>query len=276
MSTIKEKLQAIKALFNTTPPPAPNANAPQTHTGTPSATNLPTGNPMQPQTKQADMIANVVGYPIDGLQPIYTDISDDSIAGLDANDYVFTDEMMSTPYADGNYTVTGTDFSFTVSGGQIVSIDNPSGMGCGEPLADIDEPVEPVTIEVPEVVSPESMKQMCEKFAVGTPEERIANLEKIVKLLFEYNYGWQLREAEQKAQLNEATVAYNTLKTQFSKQEAFSKEVLELVELVANQSTASPTTLPENKKEGFVAKKEAQIAKMAEAIKEAKSKQKFS
>jgi hypothetical protein len=247
MSTIKEKLQAIKAIFSATPPPAPNSNAPQTHTGVPSATNPPTGNPTHPETKQADMIANVVGYPIDGLQPIYTDISDDSIAGLDVNDYVFTDESMAVPYADGTYTVTGTDFSFTVSGGQIVSIDNPSGSGAGEPLADIDEPVisivppAPTTTDIPvkPTVSPESMKQMYAK------QESLET---------------QIRE----------------LKTQLSKQELFSKEVLELVEMVANQPTANPTTLPEPKKEGFLSKKEAQLEKMAKAITELKKKQKFS
>jgi hypothetical protein len=242
MSTIKEKLQAIKALFNTTPPPAPNANAPQTHTGTPSATNPPTGNPLQPVTEPAKMIANVVGYPVIDAQPIYTDISDDSIAGLDVNDYVFTDESMAVPYLDGTYTVTGTDFSFTVSGGQIVSIDNPSGSGAGEPLADIDEPVIPVTVEIEKeapTVSPESMKQMYSK------------------------------QESLEAQIAE-------LKSHLSKQVEFSKQVLELVELVANQSTTIPATLPEPKKEGFVAKKEAQLQKMAAAIKEAKSKQKFS
>jgi hypothetical protein len=109
-------------------------------------------------------------------------------------------------------------------------------MGCGEPLTDIDEPVIPVTATVPvtnPVVSPESMKQMYSK------QESL-----------------------------EAQLA--TLKVQLSKQEVFSKEVLELVELVANQATATPTTLPEPKKEGFLSKKEAQLEKMAKAIAAAK------
>lgn len=245
MSTIKEKLQSIKAIFNTTPPPAPSGAALAPHTGEPSATNPPTGNPLQPETKPAEMIANVVGYPVDGAIPIYTDISDDSIAGLDANDYVFTDESMAVPYVDGTYMVTGTDFSFTVSGGQIVSIEDPHGMGCGEPLADIDiasaVPPAPTTTDIPvkPTVSPESMKVMCAK--QETLEAQVVELKK-----------------------------------HLGKQVEFSKQVLELVELMANQSTAIPATLPEPKKDGFNSKKEARLQVMAEAIAEAKKKQKFS
>ena len=230
MSTIKEKLQAIKEMFSATPPPKSEAPLAAEDTTAPAA-----------------MIANVVGYPVDGGAPVYTDISDDNIAGLDANDYVFTDELMATPYADGTYTVTGTDFGFTVSGGQIVSITNPSGSGAGQPLADIDAPMAsivppaPTTTDVPvkPMVSPEAMKNMYAKHE---------SLE---------------------AQIVE-------LKAHLGKQVEFSKQVLELVEMVANQPKAEPQTLPEPKKDGFNARKEAQLEKMAKAIAEAKSKQKFS
>jgi hypothetical protein len=230
MSTIKEKLQAIKEMFSATPPPKSEAPLAAEDTTAPAA-----------------MIANVVGYPVDGGAPVYTDISDDSIAGLDANDYVFTDESMATPYADGTYTVTGTDFGFTVSGGQIVSITNPSGSGAGQPLADIDAPMAsvvppaPTTTDVPvkPMVSPEAMKNMYAK------------------------------QDDLKAQIEALTL-------KLAKQESFSKQVLELVEMVANQPKAEPQTLPEPKKDGFNARKEAQLEKMAKAIAEAKSKQKFS
>ena len=230
MSTIKEKLQAIKEMFSATPP-------------------APIVAPVQAEdtTAPAAMIANVVGYPVDGGAPVYTDISDDNIAGLDANDYVFTDESMATPYADGTYTVTGTDFGFTVSGGQIVSITNPSGSGAGQPLADIDAPMAsavppaPTTTDVPvkPMVSPEAMKVMYAK------------------------------QDDLKAQIEALTL-------KLAKQESFSKQVLELVEMLANQPKAEPQTLPDPKKDGFNARKEAQLEKMAKAIAEAKSKQKFS
>jgi hypothetical protein len=231
MSTIKEKLQAIKEMFSATPP-------------------APIVTPVQAEdtTAPAAMIANVVGYPVDGGAPVYTDISDDNIAGLDANDYVFTDESMATPYPDGIYNVTGTDFGFTVSGGQIVSITNPSGSGAGQPLPDVDMaaqpsavPPAPTTTDVPvkPTVSPEAMKALYSKHK---------SLE---------------------AQIVE-------LKAHLGKQVEFSKQVLELVELMAGQPTAQPQTLPEPKKDGFNARKEAQLEKMAKAIAEAKSKQKFS
>jgi hypothetical protein len=232
MSTIKEKLQAIKEMFSAVPP-------------APIVAPVQAEEPVTP----AAMIANVVGYPVDGGQPVYTDISDDSIAGLDANDYVFTNESMATPYPDGTYNVTGTDFGFTISGGVIVSITNPSGTGAGQPLADIDEPVNaasvvppaPTTTDIPvkPTVSPEAMKIMAAKHE----------------------------------DLNKEIAS---LKVQLAKQESFSKKVFELLEMVAAQPAAQPQTLPEPKKDGFNARKEAQLEKMALAIKAAKEKQKFS
>ena len=67
-----------------------------------------------------------------------------------------------------------------------------------------------------------------------------------------------------------AVQAYKTLNAQFAKQQDFSKQVLDLVEMMANQPTASPVTVPESKKESFNSKKEAQLEKMAKAIAEAK------
>jgi len=233
MSSIKEKLLAIKALFNTAPPPAPS----------------PAPLAAKDNIAPAAMTANLVGYPVDGGMPIYTDISDDSIAGLDANDYVFTDESMGTPYPDGTYNVTGTDFGFTVTGGCITNITNPSGTGAGQPLPDVDieaakesmVPPPPTTTDVPvkpAAVTPESMKQMYA--SQDTLKAKVLELE-----------------------------------AKLTNQEAFSKQVLELVEMVANVPTSIPATLPENKKEGFNSRKEAQLQKMAEAISEAKKRKKI-
>ena len=233
MSTIKEKLEAIKAIFSATPP-----------AGFVAPVVAPVVAPIKADDDAAGAMAAVpVGYPVDGGVPIYTDISDDQIPGLDANDYVFTDENMTTSYPDGTYNITGTDFGFTVSGGQIVSITNPSGSGPGEPIADIDEPVVPATTVVDAAkpmpaptapaVTPESMKVMYSK------QE---DLKKEIEVL----------------------------KLQLSKQENFSEQVLELVEMMANQPTTSPVTVPESKKEGFLSKKEANLQKMANAMAEAK------
>ena len=226
MSTIKEKLQAIKAIFNTTPP-----------AGFVAPIVAPVVEPVKAEDEGA-MAACPVGYPVDGGLPIYTDISDDNVPGLDANDYVFTDEAMTTPYPDGTYNITGTDFGFTVTGSQVTMITNPSGSGAGEPIAAVQAPM-PVTTPIDAakpivpLVTPEAMKMMYSK-----QEDLKKEIEGV--------------------------------KLQLSKQENISKQVLDLVEMMANQPTASPVTVPESKKESFNSKKEAQLEKMAKAIAEAK------
>lgn len=51
---------------------------------------------------------NMTAYKVDveGGDPMYTDISDDGIEGLDVADAVYSDEAMTTAYPDGDYTLT--------------------------------------------------------------------------------------------------------------------------------------------------------------------------
>lgn len=114
-------------------------------------------------------------------------------------------------------------------------------------------------IEAPEAapatpVTPDQMRAFIQKFAVGTPEERLANIEAMLKPMFESTFGWELREAEMKAGKDAAMTAYQTLKTQFDEQkqqlEAISKtsdsykalfsEMFNVVEAIAKAPVAQP------------------------------------
>lgn len=90
----KEILKKIKAVFDGTqvlPPVAPIVPAPQ---------------PVKLATN----------YPVDGGQPVYVDST------IDVGVPAFSDEALTTPYPDGTFTVTGTQFSFTVAAGAVTAV----------------------------------------------------------------------------------------------------------------------------------------------------------
>lgn len=67
--------------------------------------------------------------------------------------------------------------------------------------------VAPTETEI-DMSQPNAVKSLFEKFATGSPEERIANLETVAKALFEDRFGWQLREAQDKANRDAAIKVY--------------------------------------------------------------------
>lgn len=82
------------------------------------------------------------------------------------------------------------------------------------PVVDTQQQQAPPPTPQPPVTTPQqqmqAMKEAVEKFAAGTPEERLANLEVIAKAVMEYCFGWELRKAEEEAQRNAAIAVYRT------------------------------------------------------------------
>lgn len=60
---------------------------------------------------------------VPGGVPIFTDISDDGIEGIDPNDKVFTDSTLTTPYPDGTYTLE--DGTIVIVAGGVVTTVTP-------------------------------------------------------------------------------------------------------------------------------------------------------
>lgn len=281
---IKLALAAVKAVFDGPPAPAPAA---------PASTST----------------AVVFSWPVDGGSTVYVDCTSDGIPGIDQSDMVYTDPALTQPYPDGTYTVTGTQFGFTVASGAVTTVTDAAGTGPGVPLEQsgqaaptdlakppvppVAKPVVPAAPPAPAPVTqmskldmtPEGMAAMFAAFSTGTPEDRIANLELVCKALMEYNFGWQIREAQQKLTADEAINIYKVdlvnaqsqldgAKTQLAKQDTKLTQLFALVEAIAEIPSADPKTLTGPRKDVFdkVNKKEERLQAIADAISASKKK----
>jgi hypothetical protein len=265
--TAKEILSKIKAVFD----------APPVET---------------PTTQQT-----ISAYLIDGSGPIYVDNSDDGIADIDSNDKVYSDAALTTPYPDGTYNVTGTTFGFTIAGGIVTAVNDVAGTGPGTPVdpATLAKPTPPPapapTPPTPVTLTAEAVAAMYAKFATGTPEERLANLETMIKALMECNFGYQIRQGQEdqaiqvyKNSLAPVQAAVATAKTQMeaankkiddqekaiTKQNEVIKGMFEFMEALAKEPVAEPKTISPQKKEKFekAAKTESRFERMAALLKE--------
>lgn len=100
-----------------------------------------------------------------------------------------------TPAPDGSYDLTGEPArTIVVKDGKI---------------ADVIEVVASVDPVMPEGFS-EAFKKASTKFATGTAEERLANLEIVCKALGEYNFGWEIREQKNKSEREQAILVLTT------------------------------------------------------------------
>jgi hypothetical protein len=263
--TAKEKIQtilaAVKLAFDVTPAPPAIAD---------------------PAAPAATTTAVVFSYGIDGGSTVYVDCTDDGIADIDANDKVYTDPALTQPYPDGTYKVTGTDFGFTVAGGIVTGVTDADGTGPGVPLEQAaamatppPPPAAPPAPPAPKTMptaaqmatmQPEEITKVVTEcfasFATGSSDDRIANLELVCKALMEYNFGWQIREAQQKQTADAAINIYKvdlvnaqsdlaTAKTQLAKQDEKLKGLFSLVEVMAEIPSAEPRTLTGPRKEVF-------------------------
>jgi hypothetical protein len=288
--TAKEKVQsilaAVKAAFDA-PPAPPAAPAPAAPVDTSTAV--------------------VFSYPVDGGSTVYVDCSDDGVADIDANDKVYTDPALTQPYPDGTYKVTGTDFGFTVASGLVTVVADADGTGPGLPLEQQSAapdpnamakppapapapapaplaPPAPKTTQMSEM-TPEGMAAVFAAFATGTPEDRIANLELVCKALMEYNFGWQIRQAQEAASTTEAINIYKqdlataqaqvtAAKTKMESQEVKLKGLFDLMEALVEIPSADPKTVTGARKEVFDKHnaKEQRLQAMSDAIKAARNK----
>lgn len=207
MSTKKNLLDRIKAAF----------------AGEPMMPSMP-AMPAMPQAPTAPMV--MYSFPVDNADPIFVDCSDNGIACIDPNDMVYTDAAMTSPYPDGTYNVTGTQFGFTVANGMVTAITDAAGTGAGNPL----EMTAPPQVEPPAPVPPTPV----------TTEPKMGS------------YAAQ----------NDLTITNLKL----AKHEEAINALFKLCEMLLNQPTTDPKTLPENKKDGFAAKKEASLQAKADAL----------
>lgn len=258
MSTAKELLAKIKkALFDdmTPPPPAPAPLAP------------PVGTPYTLQDGSQISIVQA------GDTPAIGDVVTIAGALAPAASYTLQDGSSLTTDA------TGTITAYTAA----TPVTTAVPAAAAAPVATPAPAAVPAQAAPKFEMTPENAAAMYESFGTGTPEEQIANLQVVCKALMEYNFGWQIREAQQKATADEAINIYKTdliraqtsmtsQKETIDKQDLKLKALFELVEQLVEVPTADPTTLTGNKKDKFSKTQQAEdkFKRIADGLKKVK------
>lgn len=190
-------------------------------------------------------------------------------------DYTLADGTVLTVSSlevGGSATINGAPapaMDYTLPDTTIVSVDATGKITAVTPPA---APAPAPGMDMSQIKTPEQLNAAMQKFAVGTPEERVANLETICKALMEYNFGWQIREAQDAATRAQAIEVYKTgfeaQEQKIAKQQEIITQMLALVEEMAKAPTADP--LEAEKKTFSFSKTEIKnksLAKYAEAAK---------
>lgn len=277
--TAKDILAKVKALFDAPiVPPAPAPPAPA-----PAPAPAPGG-----QT--------ACSYNVDGGVPVFVNIADDGIPDIDTGDKVYTDAAMTIPYPDGTYNVMGTQFGFTVAAGSVASVNDAANTGPGTPIAAA-APAPPAPAPPPPAVpiTQTQMDAMCAKFATGTADERISNLETMIKALMQCNFGYELQKISQaeavdayqnsiamqltasEQKIDEYTAKITEQELKIAKQDEIITGLFELTEAMVKEPTADPKTLTGTKKEQFDRqdKREKKFEGILAGLKEAKTTKKY-
>jgi hypothetical protein len=198
------------------------------------------------------------------------------------------------PAPEGILTLEG-GATITVDAAGIVTAYTPAVAMAAPPVPPAPPaPPTPVTLSAePKPLTAEEVNVMLARFATGTPEERITNLETMVKALMECNFGWEIRKGQEQTaiqtykdtlagtqtQVAQAATQMASQKTTIDEQattiarhEKTIEGLFELVEKLTELPTAEPVTLSGAKKEKFdnQNKREERIQKMAEAMQQLK------
>lgn len=255
MSTAKELYIKLKAFFDA--PPVPPA--------TPAVPAPPAPLGVLYTLNDGSQISIVQA----GDTPAPGDMA--TIAGAPAPANTYTLQDGSTLTADATGTVTA------YTAGTPVTVD-PLDAGKTPPAAA--PPAVPAAPAPPKQfeLTQASMAAMFASFATGTPEDRIANLELVCKALMDSCFGWQIREAQQKANTDQAILIYkqdlvNAQAAALAKQDEKITGMFEIMEKLVEVPTADPVTLTGRKKEQFDAskKKEDRFEQIAADMKRFKT-----
>lgn len=258
--TAKEILLKIKAAFDGTA----TAPVPPVVPAAPAALATPTAKAYKLQDGVTDIVINQAGE-----TPAVGDTVMISGAPAPANTYTLQDG--ATIIVD--------------AGGVITTY---TAMAAPPPPPPAPAPAQPITL------SAEEFAAMVAKFAVGSTEERMGNMEVMLKALMECNFGYEIRKGQEAAAIEAYKESLAPLQTSleaataqmqsaFEKAEAQQEEInkhkqtikdlFELVELLVQEPNADPVTLTGAKKEKFdkMTARDERLAKIADAVKKQKA-----
>lgn len=101
-----------------------------------------------------------------------------------------------------------------------------------------------------ELKTPEQMKAAIAKFAVPGATVDMPALVTVLGACFNYCFGWEIRQAEEKAQRDAAIATYKAnfakIEKQLTQHKDVNKQLFELVEQFANESEVKPLETPKN------------------------------
>jgi len=261
--TLKERFKLIKAAFDGTPP------APPVPASTPAPAPSPAAGKIYKLQDGTEISISQAGD-----LPAAGDMVTINGAPAPANTYMLEDG--STIVVDA----TGAITTYTAA---------PAPAPPPAPPAPAPAPPQPVTL------SAEQVAAMYAKFAVGTPEERLAGLEVMVKALMECNFGWKIREGKENQAIEvykdtiaaTPAVSIEQMSSVFAKAEKADEQaktivrheetikgLFELVEKLVDMPGAEPKTLTGSKKESFerTKKKEEYFESIAASLQQLKTK----
>lgn len=155
-------------------------------------------------------------------------------------------------------------------------------------------PPAPPAMPQPVTLSAEEFAAMVAKFAIGSTEERMGNMEIMLKALMECNFGYEIRKGQEaaaieaykeslaplqtsldaaKAEMQSAFAKVDAQQEIINKHQQTIKDLFELVEVLVEMPTADPVTLTGRQKEKFdkVSARDERLAKIADAVKKQKA-----
>lgn len=259
----KEILESIKTtFFAPAPAPAPAPAAPVVEAAAPVTTGIPYK--LQDGTEISITQAGEIPAVGDAV----------SVGGAPAPEGVLTLEDGSTISVDASGVIA------QVSAAPPVTND----LAQAPPVPTLEERIAAIESKLPAPVAmaavpktPEEINALRIAFANGTPEERIANLELVAKALMEQCFGWQIREAQQKAIADQAIEIYKTdisnAQAKMAKHEETITALFSLVTNLVEMPMTEPVTLTGAKKDQFekANNKEKKFEKIAAALVKHKS-----
>lgn len=155
-------------------------------------------------------------------------------------------------------------------------------------------PAAPPAPAVPITLTAEAVREMYAKFAIGSTEDRLANLEVMMKAVMECNFGYEIRKGQEataietyKDSLANMQITVDAAKTEMqtafekveaqqaviTKHETTIKDLFELAQLLVDAPTVEPTTLTDAQKAKFDRQtdKDKRLQKMAEVLRNQKA-----
>lgn len=209
-----------------------------------------------------------------------------------------SDPTRTAPAAGDTASIAGTPApaaDYELEDGTTLTVDATGAITVVTPAAPITQTPEQLAeaarvaaLAQPTILTAEAVQAMYAKFATGTSEERLSNLEIMIKALMDSNFGYQIRQGQENAAIeaykNSLIPMQSAITAQAEQYEAATKKIakqdeiitglFELTEKLAEIPSEEPKTLSGFKKEQFerAQKKEDAMKNIADAITQMKKK----